>query len=50
MKYEKNVRIQSCSFQKDLKILSNTVFDKTYIFRFDSKKYDEKSLDEKLFA
>ena len=29
---KKNVRIQSCSFQKDLQILSHTVSEKTYIF------------------
>ena len=40
MKYEKNVRIQSCSFQKYLQILSHTVSEKKYIFRFNSKKYD----------
>ena len=40
MKYEKNLRIQICSYQKDPKILSNTVSEKTYIFRFNSKKYD----------
>ena len=65
MKYEKNVRIQSCSFQKDLQILYHTVSDKTYIFRFNYKKYDwnskipffrqnmwdtKKRLDEKLFG
>ena len=37
---KKNVRMQSCSFQKDLRFLSHKVSDKTYIFRFDSKKYD----------
>ena len=37
MKFEKNVRIQSCSFQKDLQILSHTVSEKTYSFRFNSK-------------
>ena len=40
MKYEKNVRIQSCSLQKDLKFLSHAVSDKKYIFCFNSKKYD----------
>ena len=65
MKYEKNVRIQSCSFQKDLQILFHTVSEKTYIFPFNSKKYDsnsripyldkiyeihKKRSDEKLFA
>ena len=30
MKYEKNVRIQSCSFQKDLQILFHTVSEKTH--------------------
>ena len=36
-KIRKNVRIQNCSFQKDLQFLSQTVSDKTYIFRFNSK-------------
>ena len=36
----KNVRIQSCSFQKDLQVLSHTVYEKTHIFCFNSKKYD----------
>ena len=40
MKYEKNVGIQSSSFQKDLQIMFHTVSDKRYIFRFNSKKYD----------
>ena len=40
MKYKKNVRIQSCLFQKYLQILFHTVSEKTYIFRFNSKKYD----------
>ena len=39
----KNVRIQSCSFQKDLQILSHIISEKTYIFRFNSKKYDSNS-------
>ena len=33
----KNVRMQSCSFQKDLQFLSHTFSDRTYIFRFNSK-------------
>ena len=32
MKYEKNVRIQSCSFQNDLQILSYTVSEKRIFF------------------
>ena len=35
--------MQSCSFQKDLQILSHTVSDKTYIFRFIFKKYNKNS-------
>ena len=65
MKYEKNVRIQSCSFQTDLQILNHTVSEKTYIFRFNSKntikikkfhfldkifEIQKKHLDGKLFA
>ena len=61
----KKLRMQSYSFQKDLQFLSNTVSDKTYIFRFNCKKYDwnlkipffrqnmwdtKKRLDVKLFA
>ena len=34
MKYGKNVRIQSCSFQKDLQILSRTVSEKDIFFLF----------------
>ena len=64
MKYEKNVRIQNCSFQKDLQILSHTVSDKRY-FSFQFQKirlkfknsifrqimWDiKKRLDGKLFA
>ena len=30
MKYEENVRIQSCSFQNDLQVLCHTVYEKTY--------------------
>ena len=65
MKYEKNVRIQSCSFQKDLQILSDAVSRKTYIFRFNPKntfkiqkfhfldkicEIQKKRFDGKLFA
>ena len=65
MEYEKNVRIKSCSFQKDLQILSNTVSEKTYIFvsipkntikiqefHFLDKIYEihKKRLDEEVFA
>ena len=65
MKYEKNVRIQSCLFQKDLQVLSHTVYEKTYIFCFNSKntikiqefhfldkiyEIHKKRLNEKLFA
>ena len=63
MNYEKNVRIQSCLFQKDLPIWSDTVSDETYIFRFNSKntikipffrqnicEIQKKRLDGKLFA
>ena len=65
MKYEKNLRIQSCSFQKYLQGLFHTVYEKTYIFfsipkntieiqelHFLDKKYviHKKRLDEKLFA
>ena len=35
---KKNVRLQSCSFQKDLQILSHTVFKKHIFFGFNSKK------------
>ena len=57
--------MQICSFQWGLQILSHIVSDKTYIFRFNSKKYDKnlkiqflkrnmgdkkKCLDGKLFA
>ena len=63
MKYEKNARKQSCSFQKDLQILSDIVSEKTYIFvsipkntikiqkfHFLDKIYEihKKRLDEKL--
>ena len=65
MKYEKNVRIKSCSFQKDLQIFFYTVSEKTYNFCFNSTKtikieefhfldkiYEirKKRLDKKLFA
>ena len=65
MKYEKNVRIQSCSFQKDLQILFDTVSEKRIFFvsipkntikiqefHFLDKIYEthKKRLDEKLFA
>ena len=57
MKYEKNIRIQSCSFQKDLQVYiflvsisTNTI--KIQEFHFLEKIYDihKKRLDEKLFA
>ena len=62
---KKNVRMQSCSFQKDLQFLFHTVSDKTYIFSFNSKNtikiqkfhflnkicgMQKKRLDGKLFA
>ena len=65
MKYEKNVRIQSCSFQIDLQVLSDTVSKKHIFFvsipkntieiqefHFLDKIYEihKKRLDEKLFA
>ena len=65
IRYVKNVRTQSCSFQTDLQIFSHTVSDKTYIFRFNSKntikiqkfhfldkicEIQKKRLDGKLFA
>ena len=40
MKYEKNVRMQNCSSQKDLLILTDIISDKRYIFHFNFKKYD----------
>ena len=40
MKYEKNVKLQNCSFQLDLQMLSDIVSDKMYIFGFNFEKYN----------
>ena len=44
MKFEKNVRMQNCLFQQDLKILSDIVSDEMYIFHFNLKKIRSNSI------